>query len=269
MCTLSVITRTDGYLLAMNRDERIARGAGELPEIHHLSGTTAMYPSDGTGGTWIAANQHGITLALLNWNDVVPRPLDRNNARSRGEIIPTLASAASLTGLQAAFSALNLEGIQPFRLVGVLPSERAIGEWRWDSTQLAFQTHGWHSGHWFSSSLSDRQAESLRGAACRDAQHELDAGSAPWLRRLHASHAGGPGPFSLCVHRDDVKTLSYSEVLVTPGHIQMGHIQDSPCTRAQLHSIEIQRADCPDPAVRGVSRSAILNYVPHTGTRFS
>ena len=30
-----------------------------------------MYPSDGTGGTWIAANEYGITLALLNWNDVV------------------------------------------------------------------------------------------------------------------------------------------------------------------------------------------------------
>ena len=35
-----------------------------------------MYPSDGAGGTWIAANEYGITLALLNWNDVVPRRMD-------------------------------------------------------------------------------------------------------------------------------------------------------------------------------------------------
>ncbi len=256
MCTLSVITRTNDYLLAMNRDERIVRGAGELPEIHQLNGTTAMYPSDGAGGTWIAANQHGITLALLNQNCIVQRALD-SKVRSRGAIIPILARGSSLAGLQAAFGALNLEGIQPFRLVGVFPSERAIVEWGWDSSQIVFQTHGWHPRHWFSSSLSDSQAESLRGAACRDAQHELDAGSAPWLRRLHASHAGGPGPFSLCVHRDDVKTLSYSEVLVTPGQIQMGHFRGSPCTMAQIQPIEIQRADCPDPAVKGVSRSAV------------
>ena len=129
----------------MNRDERIVRGAGELPEIHHRNGTTAVYPSDGAGGTWIAANEYGITLALLNWNDVVPRPLDDNKARSRGEIIPGLASAPSLTGLQAAFGALNLEGIRPFRFVGVFPSEQAIAEWGWDSVQLTFQTRGWHS----------------------------------------------------------------------------------------------------------------------------
>jgi hypothetical protein len=237
MCTLSVIARTDGYLLAMNRDERIVRGAGELPEIHQLNGTTATYPSDGAGGTWIAGNQHGITLALLNQNSIVQRALDSSKVRSRGAIIPTLASAPSLAGLQAAFCALNLEGIQPFRLVGVFPSERAIVEWGWDSSQIMFKTHGWQPRHWFSSSLSDSQAESLRGAACRAAQHELDAGSAPWLRRLHASHAGGPGPFSLCVHRDDVKTLSYSELVVTPGRIQMEHFRGSPCTMDQIHRV--------------------------------
>ena len=250
MCTLSVIPRTNDYLLAMNRDERIERGAGELPEIYHRNGTTAVYPSDGAGGTWIAANEYGITLALLNWNDIVPLPLGRRKARSRGEIIPTLASVASLKVLQTEFGALNLEGIQPFRFVGVFPSEQAIAEWGWDSVQLTLQTSGWHSRHWFSSSLSDRRAKALRGAACLDAQHEPDAGSALWLRRLHASHAGGPGPFSLCVHRDDVKTLSYTEVVVRPGQIQMGHFRGRPCAmnvdgETGVDRIEYPRATTP------------------------
>ena len=99
---------------------------------------------------------------------------------------------------------------------------------------LSFEIHAWESRHWFSSSLSDDRAENLRGPTCRDAQSESDAGSVPWLRRLHASHGGGPGPFSLCVHREDVKTLSYSEVMVTPEHVQMGHFRGSPCTMAQI-----------------------------------
>ncbi len=154
MCTLSVITRDKDYLVAMNRDEKIARGAGEPLETHHLHDTAAIYPSDGAGGTWIAANAYGITLALLNWNDIV---------------------------------------------------------------------------------------ESFRGEACHNAQKESDAGSASWLRRLHASHAGGPGPFSLCVHRDDVKSLSYSEVMVTPTCVQVGHFRGSPCAMASIHPIEIER----------------------------
>jgi hypothetical protein len=256
MCTLTVVTRNGTYLMAMNRDEKIARGAGFPPEIHEFEGTKAICPSDTDGGTWFATNDYGITLALLNWNTAAPHGMEAKT-RSRGRVIPAFIYSRSQSDLQQVFEVSNFEGMMPFLLVGVFPSEQTIWEWRWDSKQLRFQAHAWESRHWFSSSLSDRQADSLRGVVCRDAQNEPDAGSAPWLRRLHASHAGGPGPFSLCVHRDDVKTLSYSEVLVTPGHIQMGHFRGSPCTMAQVHSIEIQRADCPDPAVKGVSRSAV------------
>jgi len=236
----------------MNRDEKIARSVGRLAEIHQLDGTTAIYPSDGTGGTWIAANEWGTTLALVNWNDIVRLSLDSSKGRSRGQIIPALGSSSRRAEVHAAFGVLDLERIKPFRLIGVFPSEQAIGEWRWDSLQLTFQEHGWHSRHWFSSSLSDRQAESFRGAACHNAQKESDAGSAPWLRRLHASHAGVPGPFSLCVHRDDVKTLSYSEVMVTPTGVQMGHFRGSPCAMASIHPIEMTRIYSSDLEISAV-----------------
>jgi hypothetical protein len=51
--------------------------------------------------------------------------------------------------------------------------------------------------------------------------------------------------------------MSYSEVMVTPGHVQMGHFRGSPCTMAQIHPIEIERADCLNPAVQGIGRSEI------------
>lgn len=256
MCTLTVVARSDAYLMAMNRDEKIARGTGFPPEIHEFEDAKAIYPNDGDGGTWIAANEYGIGLAVLNWNDTNPR-CAASRKRSRGQVIPALVDSRSLWDLQAVFSVSNFAGMLPFRMVGVFPSEREIWEWRWDSTQLEFQVHEWMSRHWFSSSLSDDQAETLRGLACSDAQHDSDAGSVPWLRRLHASHRGGPGPFSLCVHREDVKTLSYSEVMVTPGYIQVGHFRGSPCTMAQIYPIEIERADFLDRVVHGIGRSAV------------
>jgi len=226
------------------------------PKTYEFDGTRAIYPNAGDGGTWIAANDCGITLALLNWNDIAP-PGKGVKTRSRGRVIPALIDSRSLWDLHAVFSASNFKAMMPFRLVGVFPTEREIWEWRWDSIQLDFQIHEWKSRHWFSSSLSDERAESVRGAACREAEREADVGSVPWLRRLHASHAGGPGPFSLCVHRQDVKTLSYSEVMVTPKYIRMGHFRGSPCTMTQIRPIEIERAGCQDFVVCAAGSSAI------------
>jgi hypothetical protein len=132
---------------------------------------------------------------------------------------------ATLLAATEVFGVSNFKGMLPFRLVGVFPSDQEIWQWRWDSLELDFKVHAWESRHWFSSRLSDARAESLRGAECRRAQYKSDASCVPWLRTLHASHAGSPGPFSLCVHRPDVKTLSYSEVAVTPGRIEMAHLR--------------------------------------------
>ena len=99
MCTLSVITGANSYLLAMNRDEKIARGAGKQAEIHELNGIKAIYPSEGAGGTWIAVNEYGVALGLLNWNDVV-RAQPRGKTRSRGQVIRALSGASGMAELQ-------------------------------------------------------------------------------------------------------------------------------------------------------------------------
>jgi hypothetical protein len=257
MCTLTVVTNTKTYRMAMNRDEKITLSAGLPPEIHEFDPARAIYPTDGNGGTWFAVNEYGITLGLLNWNDVAARVIGPPKTRSRGRVIPGLIGSQSLADMHDVIRLSTFGGMLPFRMVGVFPFEQQIWEWRWDATQLGVQVHGWKSQHWFSSSVSDKQAERLRGTVCGSAERESDAGSVSWLRRLHGSHTGGPGPFSLCVHREDVKTLSYSEIVVTPGHVQMGHFCGSPCTMAQIHPIEIERADGLDPAVQGVGSAAI------------
>jgi hypothetical protein len=227
--------------IAMNRDERIARGPGRPLESHEVRGTTAIYPSDGAGGTWIGANEYGLVLALLNWNDVTSSGKGDTEARSRGQVIPALAGCRCFAELGAALQESNRSGILPFRLVGVCPSEKRVHEWRWDSPRLESQSLPWEPQHWFSSSLSDAKAESLRGAASRAAHCEPDAGSIPWLRRLHSSHAAGAGPFSLCVHRDDVKTLSYTEVSVEPTTVAVEHFLGSPCSMRSSQRLEMKR----------------------------
>jgi Transport and Golgi organisation 2 len=260
MCTLSVIPRDNGYLLGMNRDERIVRAAGLPPEVREVAGAKVIYPTDGEcgtsvsgtsiSGTWIGANEHGVALALLNWNDVASKALGTTKNRTRGVLIPALIGSSAKPALRAALADLKLEGILPFRLVGVFPSEKRIGEWRWNSVQMEFVVHPWEARHWFSSSLSDHQAERLRRAACRNAWSEPDAGSAPWLHRLHASHTDASRAFSLCVHRPEVRTLSYSEIECTSAAIHMKHSVGSPCTMPPQTQVEIE-------LVRDIGRSLV------------
>ena len=238
MCTLSIVTGENGYILAMNRDEKIVRGPGTLPQSRELRGTKIIYPSDGAGGTWIAANDSGIALALLNWNDS-QRALNPS-IRSRGPVIPGLVASRSLAEVQATLTTMDLQGVPPFRLVGVFPSEWEVWEWRWNSAEIDSQVHRWQPRHWFSSGISDDQARNLRAAVCQGASIKPDAGSAEWLQRLHASHENGPGPFSICVHRDDVKTLSYSEVACTSEKLQFRHYAGSPCM-IDFHQMETER----------------------------
>jgi hypothetical protein len=232
----------------MNRDERIARGAGLPPQVREVAGARAIYPTDGDGGTWLGVNEHAVALALLNWTDLSSQALRKKKRRSRGVLIPALIGSRTLEALQAALANMSVEGIMPFRLVGVFPSERKIGEWRWNLVQTEFLLHSWEARNWFSSSLWNTLAEHLRGAACRNAWSEPDAGSAPWLRRLHASHTDASGAFSLCVHRPEVRTLSYSELDCSFAAIRMKHSVGSPCTMPPQTEVEID-------SVRDIGRS--------------
>jgi hypothetical protein len=237
MCTVTFIPRANGYLLGMNRDEKIARGAGNPPAVHRFGGTRAVCPDD-NGGTWIASNEYGITLALLNWNLPSAQQTPR---RSRGLIIPDLLPLTNAAELNTASLTYEFVGCAPFRLLAAIPGDRSVLQWSWDGAQLTRRASAWEMRHWFSSSASDKRAEELRGEICARAAHYRNTGSAAWLRRLHRSHENGPAAFSVCVHRELVATLSYTEIFCGRDKISMMHAIGKPCEPRETHSIELRR----------------------------
>ena len=61
MCTLTFIPKPQGYLLGMNRDERLTREVA-LPPVAIRLQLPAVYPRESGGGTWIGSNAAGITF---------------------------------------------------------------------------------------------------------------------------------------------------------------------------------------------------------------
>lgn len=230
MCTLSFAPTADGYLAGMNRDELFTRPAALPPKVCERDGTKLVYPRESSGGTWIAANSRGNLLALLNWNEINAASLGEKR-RTRGLVIPHLILEENASSTDTRLDRLSLDGVFPFRLIGAFRNERQLMEWRWDGTGIQQLGWAWARKHWFSSSLSDTAATAERSRVCDAAALDPAVGSAHWLRQLHRSHEPKPGPYSVCVHRPDAATVSYTEVECCRSSISMRYLSGSPCLK--------------------------------------
>lgn len=214
-----------GFALAMNRDEQRTRPAARPPAQHQAGHLTAWHPSEPAGGTWIGINERGIALALLNGHQ---RPPDSALA-SRGLIIPELLAAVNLAELQGLFAGLETRAFNPFRLIAVDPRAEEIREWIWDGVNTAMNRPPWQLVHWFSSGFDEPRVVAARTAVARRAAKEADAGRLSWVRRLHASHEPRSGPYSICLHRSDAKTVSYTEIVWADESPRMEYFPTSLC----------------------------------------
>lgn len=130
MCTLTVIPTAAGYRLAFNRDERPTRPAAVPPAWTAVGGRGVIHPTDPeSGGTWLAVNDSGLSLAVLNGNPGGPKLAGRV---SRGTLIPTLADAATVWQALTRAVVNPLADFAPFRLVAV--GGGVVGDLWWAGT---------------------------------------------------------------------------------------------------------------------------------------
>lgn len=227
MCTVSLIIRKGGYVLGMNRDEKRSRQTGLYPSQKNVAGRAIVSPSEPGGGTWIALNDLGVCIALINWYSIVSRVA--RDSVSRGEVVNAVCAADSVEFVEATFKSLPLHRVNPFRLIGVFPGKCEVFEWQWNLKKLLIKRHPWKTNQWASSGFDEPTARRIRGETFTLALRQTSFSSAQWLRRLHGSHKPHAGPFSTCMHREDAETVSYTEVALNRRHATMWHHLGPPC----------------------------------------
>jgi hypothetical protein len=227
MCTVTFIPRKTGYLVGMNRDEKLTRVAGLPPVQRNKDGRTVIYPSEPSGGTWISLNDSGTTFALVNWYSVLTKA--KKGIVSRGQIIPSISTTSSSETAKRDLAVLPLAQIKPFRLIGIFWASRQIKEWQWDLQDLVETNHGWRAKQWISSGFDEPTAQKIRSHTFRIFRMRTSFGRVHSLRRLHSSHTPEKGPFSTCMHGEDAITVSYTEVRVSRNRASLQHIFGPPC----------------------------------------
>ena len=225
----------------MNRDELRSRAPALSPTHRLLDGVTVLMPTDGeAGGSWIAANDFGHTLALLNrWDDAphdVPGPFI-----SRGLLVAQLAATAGPAEVYRALGSIELQRYRPFTLASVGPAEDPrLFEWNGQALERVTVSE---PGLLRASSGSDQAgAERERGALFRAAAAQPGGLDEAALWALHRSHLPEKGALSICMHREEAVTVSLSLIMVSPSLVRFRYVKGSPCEAVESEEFVLERS---------------------------
>jgi len=241
MCTLTWVHSDEGYTLWFNRDELLARGPELPPAVAETPHGRYIAPADSDqGGTWIAANDHGVTLALLNGYRESRGP-ERASYTSRGRLVRELAQVATRQEFWRRLSPAALVPYRPLVLVLVLPSPPALIA-RWDGLDLVFHHDADRELPITSSSFRQDEVQAARRALY---QTLVEGAGGRDVARLTAfqAHVGphGPDAFSPSMRRDDAATRSQCRIVTDRREVQFVHTPGPPHETAPRSPVRLAR----------------------------
>ena len=228
MCTVSWIQRDGGYELLCNRDEKHTRSVAQGPRESLRGGVRVLAPVDTDfGGAWIAANELGLSLALLNAYEAPARP--RLDPISRGLLVLELSGCRSVRDVRERLFGIELDAFRPFSLLALEPDSAAV-IFDWDTWCLSEDREALRRLPLTSSSFEPARVTSIRRETF---QRELGQPSNPEsLFSFHKSHTNGPSAFSTCMHRGDAATVSFSWIKVNRLAVEFSYTAGAPCQQA-------------------------------------
>jgi hypothetical protein len=240
MCTAVVWPVAGGYFFAFNRDELLSRPKARPPQRH--GDFLAPIDPEG-GGTWIATNIHGLTLAALNVYEAAERqPLEP--VRSRGLLVTDLADAASLDELGQRVRAFpHLAHTRPFHLLAVAADQSALDA-RWNGADLTL-TPATLPLLRISAAFDQAAVAIARNMEFQILQADLATSvhTQATLRTWFASHALNGASRGVCMHREPfAATVSHTLVEVAPRQTTLHYLAGPPCQDVPAFDVVLPRS---------------------------
>ncbi len=228
MCTVSLIphpSSPSALRLVCNRDERRTRAAAQPPTMHTLGQRRAIHPIDRqAGGTWIAVNDAGLLLVLLNRTPPLTTPANHAPPAatriSRGRIIPQLLHCDQIAQVHTLAQRLPLSDYPPFMLLLI---SRGQG--------IALDSDGHKltlDAHWHPSQPMFFTTSGLGDALVHQPRHDVffhllqTLGLSPAMQdTLHQQTNTQHPELGILMSRDDARTVSRTMVELLPDQVTM------------------------------------------------
>lgn len=241
MCTLTWVHEPDGYRLWFNRDELLIRGPELPPAVAETSLGRYVAPADSDqGGTWIATNERGVTVALLNGYRESRGPV-RERWTSRGHLVRELAHLGTRQQFWRALSPARLAEFRPLVLAFVSPEPPAVIA-RWDGLDLVLAHDGDRELPVVSSSFKQDEVQRARRALYATLVTDCGGRSVARLEAFQR-HVGphGPDAYSPSMRRADAATRSQCRVAVDAREVRFEHVPGAPHTTEPRPAVVLAR----------------------------
>lgn len=237
MCTVSWVHDDSGYELFCNRDETRTRLDARNPSVQATGNLCYIAPADGNfGGTWIAVNQAGLTACLLNGpaGGTAPR------RRSRGAVVQSLIGSRSVQEALQSAGDLDLEQFASFTLALIEPGgSSCLLEWTGRDRAVLVDTERrlpLASSSYEPEAVIRRRRDIFERIIGQSGGVRPDA-----LRRFHTSHEPERSAHSVCMHRHDAETVSYTRIRVNRASVRMLYHPSAPCKQAPSVVVQLRR----------------------------
>jgi len=238
MCTVTWLAEPNGYQVFFNRDELRSRQRGLPPSERCHQGRHYLAPTDAdAGGTWIAVNELGLTICLLNLY-LQDAPAPGGSYRSRGQLVRQLAGAEGLGAVSEQLNTTHKGRLRSFSLLAFA----AAGEarlWQWDGRDLQVSTPS--SMPISSSSFATERALATRQKTWRELLPSRGHRSAEDHLAYHCCELPEPGPFAPAMYRSDARTVSLTVVEVDAVTVAMRYADGPPATTDLGPPIRLRR----------------------------
>jgi hypothetical protein len=234
MCTATWILMDRGYELFFNRDELRVRGEAKRPAVTSIDGARCIYPEDAdAGGSWIGVNEYGFCAALLNYYG---NSTGDGEYISRGLLLTSLLSCKDRNAAAMKVRACDIPRYRYFSLLLFDPTGPPVMI-RWCGSERG--TEYIIDPKMPKTSSSYRTDEVVSSRKRLFAEHYGSA-DRETLLAFHRSHEPDRGPFSVCMHREDARTVSFSRIVATEEKVEFYYTPGSPCSEEASPAVAME-----------------------------
>jgi hypothetical protein len=237
MCTATWLYSEHGYDLFFNRDELRVRGTARPAEPKLVNAIPCIFPEDSdAGGTWIGVNERGFAACLLNYYGQSGTAA-RSSYTSRGLLMTSILDCSNTRDAADRVLSLNPMDYRHFSMLLLEPTgPPALLRWTGQDSgpELTLDPSMPKS----SSSFKTAEVVASRKGLLTSHYQFSDTDD---LALYHRSHEPERGPYSVCMHREDARTVSFSHVAVTRDTIVFDYTPGSPCITEPAPQVAIRR----------------------------
>ena len=195
------------------------------------------------GGTWLAANDHGLVVGILNYYQYqVPDTRGNQTFISRGKLVTSLMACKSPSDAAQQLDQAAAENYRAFILL-LFGVDQAVLQLKWNGTTLERSELPLSGDPISTSSFRTEDVLARRQQAFENIVRSSATPDDTAYRAFHEHRETDSDAYSVCMSRDDARTVSFSQVSVRTDEIAYAYYAEGPAQTSAPATCTLPRVE--------------------------